>query len=38
MKGYEPKLVLDRNLIDIEYVRCKSGVIEDERKKVTFDD
>ncbi|MEK3975791.1 MULTISPECIES: primosomal protein DnaI [unclassified Psychrobacillus] len=35
MKGYEPKLVLDRNLIDVEYVRCKRGVIEDERKKVT---
>lgn len=35
LKGYEPKLVLDRNLIDSEYVRCKRGVIEDERKKVT---
>ena len=35
MKGYEPKLILDRNLIDIEYVRCKRGIIEDERKKVT---
>ncbi|MFB5088148.1 primosomal protein DnaI [Psychrobacillus sp. PGGUH221] len=35
MKGYEPRLVLDRNLIDLEYVRCKRGVIEDERKKVT---
>lgn len=35
MKGYEPKLVLDRTLIDIEYVRCNRGVIEDERKKVT---
>ena len=35
MKGYEPKLVVDRNLIDVEYIRCKRGVIEDERKKVT---
>lgn len=35
MKGYEPRLVIDRNLIDLEYVRCNRGVIEDERKKVT---
>ncbi len=35
MKGYEPKLVLDRNLIDTEYIRCKRGVIEDERRKVS---
>lgn len=35
MKGYEPRLVLDRNLIDIEYIRCNRGIIEDERKKVT---
>lgn len=35
MKGYEPKLVLDRNLIDLEYVRCNRGVIEDERRKVS---
>ncbi|TQR19827.1 primosomal protein DnaI [Psychrobacillus vulpis] len=35
MKGYEPRLVLDRNLIDLEYVRCKRGIIEDERRKVT---
>ena len=35
MKGYEPRLVLDRNLIDLEYVRCNRGVIEDERRKVT---
>lgn len=34
MKGYEPKLVLDRNLIDLEYVRCKRGVMADERRKV----
>ncbi|WP_277585490.1 primosomal protein DnaI [Psychrobacillus antarcticus] len=34
MKGYEPKLVLDRNLIDNDFIRCKRGVIEDERKKV----
>lgn len=34
MKGYEPKLVLDRNLIDNNFVRCKRGIIEDERKKV----
>lgn len=35
MKGYEPKLVLDRNLIDNDFIRCKRGIIEDERKKVT---
>ncbi|WP_391202479.1 primosomal protein DnaI [Psychrobacillus sp. L4] len=35
MKGYEPRLVLDRNLIALEYVRCNRGVIEDERRKVT---
>ncbi|QFF99669.1 primosomal protein DnaI [Psychrobacillus glaciei] len=35
MKGYEPKLVLDRNLIALEYVRCNRGVMEDERRKVT---
>lgn len=34
MKGYEPKLVLDRNLIDNDFIRCKRGVIEDERRKV----
>lgn len=35
MKGYEPKLVLERGLIDLEYIRCRRGVIEDERRKVT---
>lgn len=35
LKGYEPQLVLNHNFIDSEYVRCKRGVIEDERKKVT---
>lgn len=35
MKGYSPKLVLDRNLIDVEYVRCKRGIVADERRKVT---
>ncbi|WP_313891610.1 primosomal protein DnaI [Psychrobacillus sp.] len=35
LKGFEPKLVLDRNFIDSAFVRCKRGVIEDERKKVT---
>ncbi|GGA36745.1 primosomal protein DnaI [Psychrobacillus lasiicapitis] len=35
MKGYEPKLVLERGLIGLEYVRCQRGIIEDERRKVT---
>lgn len=35
MKGYTPKLVLDRNLIDVEYIRCKRGTVADERRKVT---
>ncbi len=35
MKGYEPKLYIDRNLIDTEYIRCRRGVVEDERRKVT---
>ena len=35
MKGYEPKLYIDRNLIDAEYIRCQRGVVEDERRKVT---
>ena len=31
--GYEPQLVLDRNMINIHYVKCKWKIIEDERKK-----
>lgn len=31
--GYEPKLVLDRNSINIHYVPCRWKLLEDERKK-----
>lgn len=35
MNGFEPKLVLKRNLIDIDYVKCPSRLIEDDRRSVS---
>jgi len=35
MKGFEPNLILTRGMIDVDYIRCPSKVIEDERKKVS---
>ncbi|PLR77766.1 primosomal protein DnaI [Bacillus sp. V3-13] len=33
MKGYHPKLVIQRNAIDIHYDRCPRKVMEDEKRK-----
>ncbi|WP_433743569.1 primosomal protein DnaI [Falsibacillus pallidus] len=33
MEGYEPQLVLNRNVIDIEYHKCQKKLIRDEKQK-----
>ncbi|MDP4154952.1 MAG: primosomal protein DnaI [Bacillota bacterium] len=33
LKGYEPKLVLTQNIIDVHYVPCKRKIMEDEKRK-----
>ncbi|HJV17731.1 MAG TPA: primosomal protein DnaI [Bacillales bacterium] len=33
IKGYQPKLVLTRNSIDIQYEPCQKKLLEDERRK-----
>jgi primosomal protein DnaI len=33
IKGYHPKLVIARNSIDVEYVRCPRKIIDDEKRK-----
>lgn len=33
IKGYQPKLVLTRNSIDIQYVPCQKKILEDEKRK-----
>lgn len=33
MKGYHPKLVLKRNIIDIQYERCPRKIMDDEKRK-----
>jgi primosomal protein DnaI len=33
MKGYSPSLVLNRNSIDVVYVRCTKKIIADEKRK-----
>ncbi|MDP4085355.1 MAG: primosomal protein DnaI [Bacillota bacterium] len=33
MKGYQPKLVLTRNSIDVQYEPCQRKIINDEKKK-----
>jgi primosomal protein DnaI len=35
MKGFEPKLVLNRGLIDVDYIRCPRKIVEDDRRKVS---
>lgn len=35
MNGYEPKLVMGRGRIEVDYVRCRQGRIEDERKSMS---
>lgn len=35
MNGFEPKLVLKSNLIDVEYKRCPSKLIADDRRQVS---
>jgi primosomal protein DnaI len=33
MKGYHPKLVITRNIIDVEYERCPRKIMDDEKRK-----
>lgn len=33
LKGFKPKLTIDRNLIDIRYERCEKKVAQEERKQ-----
>lgn len=35
MKGYVPKLAMIRGLIDLDYVKCRQKIIEDERREVS---
>lgn len=35
MKGFEPKLVLLRGLIDVEYRKCPSKLLDDEQRNVS---
>ncbi|SUJ12749.1 Primosomal protein DnaI [Sporosarcina pasteurii] len=35
MKGFEPKLVLKSNLIDIEYVKCQLKLIDEDRRNIS---
>ncbi|WML45617.1 primosomal protein DnaI [Neobacillus sp. PS3-40] len=33
IKGYQPKLVITRNSIDIQYERCQKKILDDEKRK-----
>jgi primosomal protein DnaI len=33
IKGYQPKLVIAKNSIDIQYERCEKKILDDERRK-----
>jgi len=35
MNGFEPKLVLKRGLIDVEYIKCPTRLTEDDRRDVS---
>lgn len=35
MKGFEPKLVIKSNLIDIEYMKCPTRLVADDRRAVS---
>ncbi|WP_203246681.1 primosomal protein DnaI [Sporosarcina beigongshangi] len=35
LKGFEPKLVLTRGLIDVEYMKCKNKLIDEESRNVS---
>lgn len=35
LKGFEPKLVLTRGLIDVEYTKCRSKLIDEESRNVS---
>lgn len=35
LKGFEPKLVLTRGLIDVEYTKCRSKLIDEESRSVS---
>ena len=35
MNGFEPKLVLKRGLIDVDYMKCPSRLMEDDRRDVS---
>ena len=34
MKGFEPKLILTRGPIDIEYMKCQTKLIDEETRNV----
>lgn len=35
MNGFEPKLVLKRELIEVEYVKCRTKLIDEDRRNVS---
>ncbi|MFJ7934879.1 primosomal protein DnaI [Sporosarcina sp. NPDC096371] len=35
LKGFEPKLFLTRGLIDVEYIKCKSKLVDEENRNVS---
>ncbi|MFS0574890.1 primosomal protein DnaI [Sporosarcina sp. 179-K 3D1 HS] len=35
MKGFEPKLVLARGFIDLDYMKCPNKLIDDERRNIS---
>lgn len=35
MKGFEPKLVLAQGLIDLDYIKCPTKIVDDERRNVS---
>ncbi|WP_342505411.1 primosomal protein DnaI [Sporosarcina sp. FSL K6-2383] len=35
LKGFEPKLVLTRGLIDVEYMKCRNKLIDEESRNVS---
>ncbi|WP_342525127.1 primosomal protein DnaI [Chryseomicrobium sp. FSL W7-1435] len=35
IKGFEPKLVMGRGRIELDYLRCRNGRIEDERQSIS---
>ena len=34
MNGFEPKLVLSRGLVDVEYTKCPNRLVDDDRRTI----